>query len=120
MSFECLCEAGFKRRVCIRVRNWVKSMSGRLSRDPAVGIMGDFLLTHSNLVWLCLPGHVSAPRGSGPASTKAAWRLRSWGSQMELAEAEQETGSSFFLVLSPDSNVRISLLRELVYIRNLL
>lgn len=54
------------------------------------------------------------------ASAKAAWRLRSWGSQMELAEAEQETGSSFSLVLSPDSDVRISLLRELVYIRNLL
>ncbi len=25
------------------------------------------------------------PRGSGPTSTEAAWRLRSWGSQMDLS-----------------------------------
>ncbi|XP_060741844.1 uncharacterized protein LOC132856323 [Tachysurus vachellii] len=45
----------------------------------------------------------AAPRGSGPASAEAARRLRSWGSQVELAEAEQETGVSLSLALSPDS-----------------
>ncbi len=28
----------------------------------------------------------SVPRGSGPASAEAEWRLKSWGSQMDLAE----------------------------------
>ncbi len=31
-------------------------------------------------------GKSSAPRGSGPAVAEAARRLRSWGSQMELAD----------------------------------
>ncbi len=31
-------------------------------------------------------GQSSAPRGSGPAAAEAARRLRSWGSQMELAD----------------------------------
>ncbi len=36
----------------------------------------------------------SVPHGSGPASAKAERRLKSWGSQMDLAE-RLETGSSF-------------------------
>lgn len=31
-------------------------------------------------------GRASAPSGSGPAAFEARWRLRSWGSQVELAE----------------------------------
>ncbi len=31
-------------------------------------------------------GQSSAPRGSGPAAAETARRLRSWGSQMELAD----------------------------------
>ncbi len=31
-------------------------------------------------------GQSSPPRGSGPAAAEAAMRLRSWGSQMELAD----------------------------------
>ncbi len=31
-------------------------------------------------------GQSSAPRGSGPAAAEVARRLRSWGSQMELAD----------------------------------
>ncbi|KAK3528909.1 hypothetical protein QTP70_012870 [Hemibagrus guttatus] len=44
-------------------------------------------------------------REKGPTSTESAWRLRSWGSRMKLAEAEQETGPAFSLVLSPDSDI---------------
>ncbi len=45
----------------------------------------------------------SVPHGSGPASAKAERRLKSWGSQMDLAE-RLETGSSF----SPSSPARSS------------
>ena len=45
----------------------------------------------------------SVPRGAGPASAEAERRLRSWGSQMDLAEG-METGPS----LSPSSPSRSS------------
>ncbi|KAK3543168.1 hypothetical protein QTP70_012273 [Hemibagrus guttatus] len=47
------------------------------------------------------------PLGSGPTSAETVQQLRSWGSQMELAEAEQEMGPPLSLVLSPDSDVHI-------------
>ncbi|KAL0175067.1 hypothetical protein M9458_031035, partial [Cirrhinus mrigala] len=43
----------------------------------------------------------SVPRGSGPASTEAEWRLHSWGSQLDLLEG-METGDP----LSPSSPSR--------------
>ncbi len=39
---------------------------------------------------------VSVPHGSGPASAEVERRLKSWGSQIDLAE-RLETGSSFFI-----------------------
>ncbi|XP_056596267.1 uncharacterized protein LOC130414411 [Triplophysa dalaica] len=41
-------------------------------------------------------GQVRAPRGGGPASAEAERKLRSWGSQMDVTEAE-ETCSGFSL-----------------------
>ncbi len=38
----------------------------------------------------------SAPRGSGPTFAEAEWRLKSWGSQMDLTD-RLETGMSFSL-----------------------
>lgn len=46
-------------------------------------------------------GQSSAPHGSGPAAAKAARRLRSWGSQIELAE-EFEGGFNLSRLLATD------------------
>ncbi|KAK3540666.1 hypothetical protein QTP70_034521, partial [Hemibagrus guttatus] len=46
--------------------------------------------------------------GLGPMSAEVEWQLRSWGSQVELVEMEQETSPSLSLVLSTDSDIPIS------------
>ncbi len=48
-------------------------------------------------------GQSSAPRGSGPAVPEAARRLRSWGSQMELAD-EFERGIKITRSSAADEN----------------
>ncbi len=49
----------------------------------------------------------SAPRGSGPTLAEAEWRLKSWGSQMDLTE-RLEMGRSFS-PSSPDRSIAQSL-----------
>ncbi len=53
-------------------------------------------------------GQSSAPRGSGPAAAEAARRLRSWGSQMELAD-EAVRGTN---ILRPSAADESELLEE--------
>ncbi|MCI4378954.1 hypothetical protein PGIGA_G00222290 [Pangasianodon gigas] len=62
--------------------------------DPAEDISPDEALFEEGSL-------TSVPRGAGPASAEAERRLRSWGSQMDLAEG-METGLS----LSPSSPSR--------------
>ena len=55
---------------------------------------------HSRLV--SDKGQARDPRGSGPASVEAARRLRSWGSQKDLAD-ENETAEALSRSSSADS-----------------
>lgn len=43
-----------------------------------------------------------ASRGSGPASAEVAWKLKSWGSQMDLVD-EFESGSALSLAQLAES-----------------
>ncbi len=54
----------------------------------------------SRLAFFREDAQARVPQGSGPAAAEAQWRLRSWGSQMDLS-AEVETGTALSLS-SPD------------------